>query len=295
MPPFPVCPSRRLTGNACAPRPSSNHLSFLVRCLQRLTHICLFAGAWAAYTTARYYVGAWLHPERERQILALALGSASVGCLACLAGVVILAAVAPARPGAHPYHPRWCSKNDLLLRRARIVLRATALLLLVAPAVANLVLTVLWRSASNAKNSLRGRCHWDVDVVWTGFGGVCQHAPAFGAWLAGALVRLVLTVGVVVSRSCSVGLIEFIFSLGLGLEFHSVVRAYRYLEDALDCHGRRDIEPCPARRLAATRERIRRSRHPAGRSASGDLAPYTAVDWMTSRRAFRKSRSAALY
>ena len=46
-----------------------------------------------------------------------------------------------------------------------------------------------------------GRCGWDIDVVWSGLGGQCEHSPAWGSWIAGSLVRLILTAAVLVSGS----------------------------------------------------------------------------------------------
>ncbi|KAG8979882.1 hypothetical protein FRB90_007848 [Tulasnella sp. 427] len=42
--------------------------------------------------------------------------------------------------------------------------------------------------------SLVGQCRWDIDVVWGGRSGLCGDAPArWGGWLAGAIVRFVVT------------------------------------------------------------------------------------------------------
>ena len=69
---------------------------------------------------------------------------------------------------------------------------------LFAPAVVNLVLVFVWRHVGSSL-SLRGRCHWNVDVVWVGVGGQCvPHAPAWGVWLAAAISRLALTAIVLV-------------------------------------------------------------------------------------------------
>ena len=65
--------------------------------------------------------------------------------------------------------------------------------LLVAPAVANTVLVVLWRTSNDPQTMLRGRCGWDIDVVWSGVGLVCDRSPSFASWLGGALSRLCIT------------------------------------------------------------------------------------------------------
>jgi hypothetical protein len=69
---------------------------------------------------------------------------------------------------------------------------------LFAPTVVNLVLVCVWRNVGSGL-SLRGRCHWSPDVVWVGVGGQCApHAPAWGVWLAAAILRLILTAVVLV-------------------------------------------------------------------------------------------------
>ena len=159
--------------------------------LKHSAHSLLPAGAWATYNTVRYYVGAWIHPYRERQVIALVLGSSTALCLTCILTSLIISASA-IRLGWY-YKPR--SKHALL----QCFLRYSSSILLVGPAVVNFILVFLWRNASDILESLKGRCHWDIDVVWTGFGGVCTDAPAWGFWLAGSLIRLLLTVALVVS------------------------------------------------------------------------------------------------
>ncbi|KAF8266048.1 hypothetical protein EI94DRAFT_1702058 [Lactarius quietus] len=63
----------------------------------------------------------------------------------------------------------------------------------------NLALIFAWRS-TRSEFSLRGRCHWDLDVVWVGVGGQCAlHAPVWGVWLAAAVSRFVLTVIILIT------------------------------------------------------------------------------------------------
>ncbi len=74
---------------------------------------------------------------------------------------------------------------------------------LIAPAIVNLVFVLVWRHAKSSL-SLRGRCHWGIDVVWIGVGGQCASgAPVFGVWLTAAILRLVLTTVVLVRRHLS--------------------------------------------------------------------------------------------
>jgi len=70
--------------------------------------------------------------------------------------------------------------------------------LLVAPAVVNIILVVLWRSSNDPQTTLRGRCGWDIDVVWSGTGLACDRSPSFVSWLGGAVSRLCITMLVLV-------------------------------------------------------------------------------------------------
>ncbi|RDX47657.1 hypothetical protein OH76DRAFT_726007 [Lentinus brumalis] len=141
--------------------------------------------AWAIYNTIRYYLAAWLHPYRERQVIALVLGSCTALCIACNAVSVIISATAP-HLGWY-YRPR--SKHVLL----QSILHYSSSLCVLGPAIVNFVLVFIWRNSQDTANSLRGRCRWDVDVVWSGLGGECVNSPAWGYWVAGSLVRLILT------------------------------------------------------------------------------------------------------
>ncbi|KAI0369331.1 hypothetical protein BV20DRAFT_1079338 [Pilatotrama ljubarskyi] len=140
---------------------------------------------WAVYNTVRYYVGAMLYQYRDRQIVSLVLGSCAALCLACILVSIIIAASAP--------HFGWYHKPRSTHVLLQDFLNYSSSLCLLAPAVVNFVLVFLWRDPSDTLNSLRGRCHWDIDVVWSGLGGQCDHSPAWGTWLAGSLARLVLT------------------------------------------------------------------------------------------------------
>lgn len=54
--------------------------------------------------------------------------------------------------------------------------------------------------------SLVGQCRWDIDVVWGGRSGQCPEGPAkWGGWLAGAIVRFILTLLFSVSETYSSG------------------------------------------------------------------------------------------
>ncbi|KAJ2965894.1 hypothetical protein NUW54_g13963 [Trametes sanguinea] len=121
---------------------------------------------WAVYNTVRYFVGAMLHPYRDRQIVAIVLGSCAALSVACVLVSIIIDASAP-QLGWY-YKPR--STHVLLLD----FLNYSSSFCVLAPAIVNFVLVLVWRDSADPLNSLRGRCHWDIDVVWSGLGG---HPP----------------------------------------------------------------------------------------------------------------------
>ena len=150
-------------------------------------------GSWATYNTVRYYIGAFLHHFRERQVISLVLGSCTAFCVACNTLSVVITASAP--------HLGWYYKPRSKYILFKCFLHYCSSISLIVPALVNLVFTFLWRNPASVENSIQGRCYWDIDVVWSGLGGQCSNSPAWGFWLAGSLVRLVLTAGVLVGFS----------------------------------------------------------------------------------------------
>jgi hypothetical protein len=73
--------------------------------------------------------------------------------------------------------------------------------LLLAPAIANLVLVIVWRASDDPQITLRGRCRWDIDVVWSGVGLICDRSPSFASWVGSAVSRLSITSMVLVRLS----------------------------------------------------------------------------------------------
>ena len=57
----------------------------------------------------------------------------------------------------------------------------------------------MWRTSNDPQTTLRGRCSWDIDVVWSGVGFVCDRSPSFASWLGGAISRFCIT-GLVLVR-----------------------------------------------------------------------------------------------
>ena len=153
-------------------------------------------GSWATYTTVRYFIAYAVYPGSERRSIALSLGIASSLSLLFVATLVLSFALS-CRVTHH--RPRLRS----LHRSFHYVLQFLVSFFLIAPAIVNLVFVLVWRHATSSL-SLRGRCHWGIDVVWIGVGGQCASgAPVFGVWLTAAILRLVLTTVVLVRRHLS--------------------------------------------------------------------------------------------
>ncbi|OBZ74938.1 hypothetical protein A0H81_05510 [Grifola frondosa] len=179
-----------LRGDPVTPQEVRSHWERSVRRrLRRLRWakrtLLVVIGGWAGYNTVRYYVAAALHRYRVRQAISLVFGSSSALSLGCIFASVIISATAP-----HLGHYLKPHSLHILLKELLYYSSSTLLLGL---AVANFVLVFLWRDSSDSIISLRGRCHWDIDVVWSGIGDQCDAGIAWGFWLAGAICRLVFT------------------------------------------------------------------------------------------------------
>ncbi|KAI9452260.1 hypothetical protein F5148DRAFT_515455 [Russula earlei] len=143
-------------------------------------------GSWASYTTVRYFIAFAVYQNTTRQAIALSLGICSLLSLLFLVALA-LSFVLPYYDT--PRHRQSPFQGKLYHHASRFL----ASFFLFAPAVVNLVFVLVWRHVRSTL-SLRGRCHWSLDVVWEGVGGQCvPHAPAFGVWLTAAIVRLTLT------------------------------------------------------------------------------------------------------
>ncbi|PCH43152.1 hypothetical protein WOLCODRAFT_74244 [Wolfiporia cocos MD-104 SS10] len=151
--------------------------------LNKLT--ALHAGGWTIYNTIRYYVAFTIYNYRTRQIILLALGTSTVLSLVLTLVMLLVAWFSP-RLGLiyRPHAPH------VLLQA---ILTYSSSVLLLAPAIVNFIFVFIWKSSSSDIDTLRDRCHWDVDVLWSGVGARCDPGVAWGYWLAGAVLRLVLT------------------------------------------------------------------------------------------------------
>lgn len=152
------------------------------------------------YNTIRYFVAFTVYTARERQIALLVLGTAAALSFASLILSLLLSLFAP--------HLGWKQRSRSSYARLQILLTYTASFLILGPAIVNLVFVAVWRHSSDPGLSVQGRCHWDIDILWTGTGFECdvKDAVSWGAWLAGSVVRLVLTALVLVSIHLSNGL-----------------------------------------------------------------------------------------
>ncbi|KAA1474093.1 hypothetical protein DENSPDRAFT_840636 [Dentipellis sp. KUC8613] len=154
----------------------------------------LLIGAWALYTTVRYFVAYVIYSAADRQIVALSLGISSLVSFTCLL-LFSLRSVVP----FHLFFNQDFQKLRRIQALGRIVTPYLISFFLIAPAIINLVLVFIWRRTSVADLGLQGRCHWDLDVVWRSVGGQCTTSvPAWGVWLAAAIARLIVTAVVLI-------------------------------------------------------------------------------------------------
>ena len=146
---------------------------------------------WTVQCTVRYFIASMIYTTPDRQVILIALGTSSTAAIV-LISVSLLLFVYSSRCG-------WSPRLRRFMRNGSAVPFALSFLLITAPAVVNLVLVFLWRDTSD-DTSIQGRCHWDVDVAWSGTGRRCSPStsPAWGYWLAGAALRLLLTIAVLV-------------------------------------------------------------------------------------------------
>ena len=91
------------------------------------------------------------------------------------------------------------------IKRLRFIIFLLASICIFAIALVNAILVSKWRYGTSSDpfslvHSLQGRCKWDVDIIWTGTGNQCHQGPApYGAFVAAAVIRIVLTTGFLVA------------------------------------------------------------------------------------------------
>ncbi|KAF7310213.1 hypothetical protein MIND_00395000 [Mycena indigotica] len=147
-------------------------------------------GVWTLYCTTRYFLAYGHIPASApaAESAALALAAASLAALALLFSTALLPLIETHLLGR-------CTPTVRAVRRG---LRYFAAALLLAPAVANLVLALVWRRAGSASLELSVRCKLDVDVVWSVQEKKECAPPPWVHWLILALLRLVLTAAVLI-------------------------------------------------------------------------------------------------
>ena len=142
---------------------------------------------WTTYNSIRYFLAVSLYPSRDRQTASIILGTASVLSLALIVLSLSL------------YFLRlrlgWKRRPSSLYTRFRVAANYSSSALLLASASGNVALVCLWRHHRDPELRIEGRCHWDIDVVWSGSTLGCGRstAIAWGYWVTGAVVRLVIT------------------------------------------------------------------------------------------------------
>lgn len=159
------------------------------------TNVLLFPGAWAMYNTVRYFVAFAFYRSRTAQAIALILGASTTLTIGLHLASALIASFS-----SHLISTRISHKT---LHTARETLRYLASFFVLAPAVVSFALVFVLRDAQDPDLHFLGRCHWDIDVVWSASRSKCgSAAPAWGAWLAAAIVRLIVTPLVIVRVSC---------------------------------------------------------------------------------------------
>ena len=145
------------------------------------------------YSTVRYFVAFALYAERDRRIALLALGSTSALSFSFILLSLLLSFFAP-RLG-------WKHRTHSLHARILMFLSYASSLLLLGPAITNLVFVAKWRHNPKPALSSEGCCHFAIDILWTGSGHQCgsKSGIPWGYFLAGSIVRLLLTAAIVVS------------------------------------------------------------------------------------------------
>lgn len=145
----------------------------------------------------RYLIAFNAYSSSAAQAASLALGASTTLSITLLAASALISYFAP--------HIVSLQISDRLLHLTRMTLRYFATFFLLAPAIVSFAFVFAWANSSNSELRFRERCHWDIDVVWSGPGSHCEsYAPSLGAWLAGSIIRLIATLIIVVSILLSI-------------------------------------------------------------------------------------------
>jgi hypothetical protein len=71
--------------------------------------------------------------------------------------------------------------------------------MLIIPAIVNMVMLFVWRNHPDRELSTETRCHVDIDVIWSGSRQTCAEPYGWSAWMALSAIRLGFTAIVIVS------------------------------------------------------------------------------------------------
>lgn len=157
----------------------------------RITFISVLL-TWSIYCTIRYFMSITVYdtdPLRRR--IAISLGTlTTLSTLFFALETIVVYALS-----MHLFIP-------LHLRAYIHFLTYFASFLVITPALVNVGVIAAWRyphSVGEFERTIRGRCVWDVDAVWTGTGMECSGAEevSFGVWIGAGVVRLLATLVVV--------------------------------------------------------------------------------------------------
>jgi hypothetical protein len=110
----------------------------------------------------------------------------------------------------------------------RIVMHNFSSIFLIIPAIVNLVLAFTWKNSSFPQFRVAGRCHFDVDVVWSSPPSRCDGSRAISwkVWLAASIVRLALTTIILVSSRNVICIYILKTLVSIQTIYHITARAY---------------------------------------------------------------------
>lgn len=165
------------------------------------TLIRLFIAGWAIATTVLYLLSFSRYQSLLGASFALALGASSTFAFGLLVTSAILSLFSfTVLTSMHV--------STAFIDGSRRVLGAMTSFFVGAPALINLALVIIWRdpngptfaSATGTREVLYlARCHWDVDIIWSGpTNSYPCYRYGWGVWLAAALVRAIVTLGIIV-------------------------------------------------------------------------------------------------
>ncbi|KAK7055563.1 hypothetical protein R3P38DRAFT_2847836 [Favolaschia claudopus] len=148
--------------------------------------------AWSIYTTVRYFLAFAIYPSNSNgEMATLALATLSLVSFALLFAAGVL-----------QYLQTYLIGHNITIKallNIRTTLRYSAAVLVLVPALVNFILVFVWRTSSDSALNMGNRCDLDIDVVWSIRSHSTCTPPAWGAWLALAIVRLLITAAILVT------------------------------------------------------------------------------------------------